>query len=135
MKFLIISAVLFFSNLVNSMECPFSIPSENLCLDIRWIDGPKYDVYSKAIFSFWKKDDLQKTPTALSQEIEIYPWMVMQNMQHGARPVELKKITKGVYEVSKIYFSPMPGQWEMRVQYVGIDRRSPPLLRVEIEFL
>ena len=124
---------IFLSSVSFASDCTIFLSEENLCLDIAWIDGPKYNVYSKSIFTFWKKDDLKKTPTAPSKEIDIYPWMVMPGMEHGGRPVVLKNTSAGVYEVSKIYFAQMTGHWEMRVRYVDTDRRTAAIAKINVE--
>lgn len=115
-------------------DCLIPVEKENLCLEIKWQEGPKYDVYSKATFTFSKKDSATNTPVAPSKEIDIYPWMIMTGMEHGARPVVLKNISPGVYEVAKIYFSEMDGTWEMRVRYADGDRRTGALTKVKVEF-
>lgn len=107
------------------LEC--TVKTNEYCVILDWVDGPYLGKYSEARVEFYDKRQVLITPT---EEVKVYPWMIMHGHAHGSRPVESSFLSEGVLEVSKIFFMQgMKGTWQLKLD---IDNKSYILYAVEV---
>ncbi len=109
-------------------ECDVFLEEVNTCVEYNWTEGPYLNVgptrdFSELSVKFFDADDASEA--AIDKEfIEVLPWMIMPNMQHGTRPVVTTELNDGSYLISKILMRKMMGYWEIRF----IDSRDKTVL-------
>lgn len=131
----IVSLFLSFIFSQNSYACEIELEGLDTCAEIKWLQGPKYGIFSKIQVTYFKKDDKAKNPVNPSTEIEVYPWMIMDGgMEHGARDTVTKQISTGVFEVNFIQFMKMDGgYWEMRFKKKGTHSKTHAIAKTKVE--
>lgn len=114
MKVAIFSAFLALSSF--TLACPEKqqLKTYNACVKIQWNYGPFLNQYNEALVTL---SELDTTKPMASNEIKIFPWMIMHQHEHGSRPVIQTKLRDNEYKVEKIYFmGGMQGIWQLRIQ-------------------
>ncbi|MEE2744347.1 MAG: FixH family protein [Bdellovibrionota bacterium] len=119
--------------LMSKETCPLELKGHGLCAQVSWKLGPQYGAYSTALIKYWKKGKSNQLVDPKSN-IEVYPWMIMEGMEHGASKVEIKKLDQGTFEVSKIQFLKMKGHWELRFKKPGANSKKSYLAKTKIYF-
>ena len=114
-------------------SCPLELKEQGLCAQVSWKLGPQYGAYSTAVVKYWKKGKSNQL-IAPKSSIEIYPWMIMEGMEHGGSKVEIKKLEQGTFEVTKIQFLKMKGHWELRFKKPGTNSKKSYLAKTKIQF-
>lgn len=121
--FLILSLLSF--NLYAS-NCDVEFKETHVCAHYEWVYGPTMN----------EMNALRVSVSDHSQfdELKVIPWMVMQNHEHGSRPVMTTKLNDLEYSVEKIYFmGGMVGTWYLRFILMK-DGSSLEESRVEVFF-
>lgn len=127
MKALLISLLVTFS-FGAVADCDLYLEEVDTCVEYTWTEGPFLNVgpardFSELEVKFFAADDVNET--AINKEfIEVLPWMIMPNMEHGTRPVVTTMLDNGNYLVSEILLRKMMGYWEIRF----IDSRDKTVL-------
>ena len=129
-------------------KCSLYFSELNVCAKTKWVNGPHLHVgnhrrghrghhlmsmkkYSTLDILFYEPSDKSYTPLSFPF-IKVYPWMIMHGMEHGSRPVIIKKLPNGAYRVSKILFTKMNhGYWEMRFK---VDERITPNFDPKLDY-
>lgn len=110
--------------------CTHPVKEIDACAQVTWTLGPKFGIFSKALVKLTAKDGsaLKNIP-----ELEIYPWMKMENgHEHGARETVTKVTAPGEYEVSMIHLMKMPGEWFLRIKKPKAKAQSDYLVSIPI---
>jgi hypothetical protein len=108
-------------------ECQVEIKELNTCAHFSWTEGPHWGKFSSGVLRYWKKDDLEQTLVDPEMELVVYPWMIMEKMEHGGRAPTVKKVSEGVFEVSGLQFGKMPGYWQVRLKKPRASERTGAL--------
>lgn len=114
MKIALLSALLALSSY--TLACPekLRLKNHNACVNVHWNYGPFLNQYNEALVTL---SALDETKPMATNEIKIFPWMIMQHHEHGSRPVIQTKLRDNEYKVEKIYFmGGMQGIWQLRIQ-------------------
>ena len=118
------------SSISAATTCQHPVKEIDACAQVTWTLGPKYGIFSKAQVKLTAKDGsaLKNVP-----ELEIYPWMKMENgHEHGARETVTKMSGPGEYEVSMIHLMKMPGEWFLRIKRPKAKAQSDYLVSIPI---
>lgn len=73
------------------------------------------------IVRLFRPDPLDGFPFIADTDSTLTAKISMPGMGHGAPPVIVEKISAGTYRISKMYFSIMHGQWEIKLQLHSAD--------------
>ena len=93
-------------------QCLKSFATLFLCVDLIWEKLPTEDDRGVFRLQFYRMDDPGVLiEPALAPSVQLW----MPSMGHGSAPVQIQKISDGVYQVSEVYFV-MSGDWDIRVQ-------------------
>ncbi len=97
---------------VESIEANIrSIDSEKK-IEVKWLTKKNSFEEAQALGFFYLNDKLFDPVD--SEDISFYLWM--ESMGHGSSPIVIKRIDKGIYSLSEIYFS-MPGDWQLKIDF------------------
>lgn len=98
-------------------SCDHIFSSEELCMNFKWAKMPTESEFGlmKVQFTDFKDDRIFTSP---KRHFHFHLWM--SSMGHGSSPVEIKEISPGKFEISKIFFI-MPGPWDMHFQLKDED--------------
>lgn len=122
MKIAIFSALLTLSSF--TLACPENqqLKTYNACVNVQWNYGPFLNQYNEALVTLSALDESKPMAT---NEIKIFPWMIMHHHEHGSRPVVQTKLRENEYKVEKIYFmGGMQGIWQLRVQSLNAGKAT-----------
>ena len=114
----ILALMIFSLSTISFANCDVLLEESNTCVSYEWVKGPFLNVGPERNFSelevkFFDADDI--TETAISkEEVQVLPWMIMPNMQHGTRPVVTTELDNGNYLITEIFLRKMMGWWEIR---------------------
>ncbi|PIK15020.1 FixH family protein [Halobacteriovorax sp. JY17] len=114
----ILALMIFSLSTLSFANCDVFLEESNTCVAYQWTKGPFLNSGAERNFSelevrFFDADDATETAIP-KEEVEILPWMIMPNMQHGTRPVITTELANGNYLVTEIFLRKMMGWWEIR---------------------
>ncbi|MFN8943405.1 MAG: hypothetical protein ACK5WZ_02140 [Pseudobdellovibrionaceae bacterium] len=101
-------------NEINSQNelCAKQFGQSSLCVDLVWEQLPTEDLRGIFKLKFYRLED-----PSVMVEPNLAPSVVlwMPSMGHGSAPVQIQKVSDGIYQISEVYFV-MSGEWDIRVQ-------------------
>ena len=101
--------------------CPLDFKEQDICAEIKWLEGPKLNEKSKFSVTFWRKDDHNLSAIDPGFDVKIYSWMMMDNgHHHGGPKMTAEKKSVGVWQVddARFFMGGMKGHWLIRVDLI-----------------
>lgn len=127
---LVVGLVILNPSIAAAKTCQYPVKEIDACAEVTWTLGPRFGIFSKAQVKLTAKDG---SPLKNVPELEIYPWMKMENgHEHGARETVTKMSAPGEYEVSMIHLMKMPGEWFLRIKKPKAKSQSDYLVSIPI---
>lgn len=115
-----------------SSECPVEFKDKKICASIDWTRGPLWGGFSKATVTYFKKGNPDQK-VDLPEDMILYIWMVMDEVEHGGKTPKITKKDTGVYEVDQLQFIKMDsGSWEIRWRKEKTDEKKGTLAKYSV---
>lgn len=97
-------------------DCPVEVKGLGLCAELIWTEGPHWGKFSNAELRYWDKKKGREALQEPSENLVVYPWMIMEMGEHGGRSPVVKKLGPGHLSLERFQFAKMPGHWEVRIR-------------------
>lgn len=126
MKTLILALtfVSFFTKAYACEQGEINFEKNNICAKVSWIKGPSINEFNSVSVNLSEDKNLR---------LNVLPWMVMTNMEHGSRPVTMTSVSPTDYLVEKIYFmGGMHGQWFLKLQLLNAENAVVEEIRTPV---
>lgn len=94
-----------------SAACALKFSSQSLCVSYDWEVSPTESETGTFVARFTNSTSGALLDPALPLKVILW----MPSMGHGSSPVEVTRLSQGLYRVSRVFFS-MPGTWQIRFQ-------------------
>ncbi len=95
-----------------SIETNVRIFDSEKKIEVKWLTKKNSFDEAQALVFLYSNDKLYDPEE--SEDISFYLWM--ESMGHGSSPIFVKRLDKGIYSLSEIYFS-MPGDWQLKIDF------------------
>ena len=96
---------------LSTLACPYKLETQDLCINIEWIDGPNDGSTSTFKATLTDRND----ENVAVDNLEIFSWMIMPNMQHGGPAITWTYNSSDEIEAtSRFFMGNMMGHWEVR---------------------
>ncbi|RYZ73595.1 MAG: hypothetical protein EOP05_09900 [Proteobacteria bacterium] len=92
-------------------ECLLKFTSQDLCGDFNWEKMPNESETGVFVVRFTHPQSGSLVDPSLPLKVILW----MPSMGHGSSPVEVTRLSTGLYRVARVFFS-MPGTWQIRFQ-------------------